>query len=78
MECLTPSFSFAIFIDNYFTTFRLLTFLGVNNTRATGVLNKNRLRKCTFIGDKQRQKRNLATLNSAYQPKKQCNFDSGW
>ena len=59
MECLTPSFSFDAFIDNYLTTFRLVTFLGVNNIRATGVLNKNRLLKCTFIGDKQLQIKEL-------------------
>ena len=41
-------------INNYFTSFRLLTHLGVNNIRAKGVLKKNRLRKCT--GDKQLQK----------------------
>ena len=42
MECvLTPSVSFEIFMDNYFTSFRLLTHLGVNNIRATRVLNKN-------------------------------------
>ena len=70
MECLTPSFSFAIFIDNYFTTFRLLTFLGVNNTRATGVLNKKRLRKCTFIGDKQRQKKELGYSEQCISTKK--------
>ena len=57
MECLTPSVSFDIFMDNYFTSFRLLTHLGVNNIRATRVLNKNRLRKCTIIGDKQMQKK---------------------
>ena len=78
MECLTPSASFDIFMDNYFISFRLLTHLGVNNIRTTRVLNKNRLRKCTIIGDKQLQKRNVATLNSAHQAKKQCNFDTGW
>ena len=58
MECLTPTVSFDIFMDNnYFTSFRLLTHLGVNNIPATGVLNKNRLRKCTIIGDKQLQKK---------------------
>ena len=56
MECLTPSVSFNIFMDNYFTSFCLVTLLGVNNIRATRVLNKNRLRKCTIIGDKQLQK----------------------
>ena len=75
MECLTPIFSFDIFMDNYFTYFRLLTHLGVNNIRATGMLNKNRLRKGTITGDKQLQKRNMVTLKSAHQTKKQCNFD---
>ena len=57
MECSTPIVSFEIFMDNYFTSFRLLTYLGVNNIRATRVLNKNRLRKCTITGDKQLQER---------------------
>ena len=57
MECLTPTASFNIFMDNYFTSFRLLTNLCVNNIRAIPVLNKNRLRKCTIIGDKQLQKK---------------------
>ena len=73
MKWLTPSVSFDIFIDKYFTSFRLFTHLGVNNVRATRVLNKNSLRKCTIIADKQLQKKkkkNVATLNSAYQAKK--------
>ena len=45
MEYLTPVFSFDIFMDYYFTSFRLLIHLGVNNILATGVLNKNRLHK---------------------------------
>ena len=53
MECLTPSVSFDVFMDNYFTLFRLLTNLGVNNIWATRVLNKNSLHKCTIIGDEQ-------------------------
>ena len=57
MEYLTPSVNFDIFMDNYFTYFRLLTLLGVNNIRATCVLNKNMLRKCTINGDKQLQKK---------------------
>ena len=66
VECLTPTVSFDIFMDNYFTSFRLLSHLGVNNIRATDVLNKNMLRKCTIIGEKQLpKKRNTATLNSA-------------
>ena len=79
MKCLTPSVSFDIFMDNYFTSFCLLTHLGVNNIRTTRVLNKNRLCKCTIIEEKQLQKkRNVTTLNSAQQTKKHCNFDSGW
>ena len=77
MKCLTSSVSFDTFMKNYFLTFRLLILLRVNNIRATRVLNKNRLRKCTITGDKQHQKRNVATLNSAHQAKKQCNFGSG-
>ena len=67
-------------MDNYFTSFRLLTHLGVylsvfnpnagNNIRVTGGLNKNMLRKCTIIGGKQLQKKNVTTLNSAHQAKK--------
>ena len=64
MECLTPTVSFYIFMDNYFTSFRLLTHLGVNNIRALGVHNKNRLPKCTIIRNKQLQKRNKATLTA--------------
>ena len=56
MECLTPNVSFDIFMDNYFTPFHLLTHLGVNKIRATRVLNKNRLSKCTIIGYNQLQK----------------------
>ena len=58
---LIPTVSFDMIIDNYFTSFRLLTHLTFELTifgiRATGVLNKNRLRKCTSIGDKQLQKK---------------------
>ena len=61
MKWLTPSVSFDIFIDKYFTSFRLFTDLGVNNVRATRVLNKNRLRKCTIIADKQLQKKKKRT-----------------
>ena len=51
-------------MNNYFTSFRLglLCHLGVSNIRATGVLNKNGLRKSTIIGHKQLQKKTKATL----------------
>ena len=35
VECLTPTASFDIFMDNYFTSFRLLTRIGVSSIRAT-------------------------------------------
>ena len=57
MEWLTPYVSFDMLMDNYFTSLRLLMLLGVSNIRATCVLNKRRLRKCTIIGDKQLQKK---------------------
>ena len=65
-------------MNNYFTSFRLLTLLEVNNIRATRVLKINKLRKCTIIGTNSYKNRNVATLNSAHQAKKQCNFDSDW
>ena len=65
MECLTPTVTFDLFMDNYFTSFCLLTHLGVNYIGAIGGLNKKRLCKCTIIGYKQQEKRNVATLSSA-------------
>ena len=62
---LSSTFNFDIFVDKYFTCFCLLTHLGVNNIRATDAL------KCTITGDKQLQKKNVATLSSAHQAKKQ-------
>ena len=77
MECLIPTFSFDIFVENYFTSFRLFTRLRVNNIWATGVLDKNRLRKC-IIGDKQLEKKGKWPLWTALVKQKNCNFDSGW
>ena len=57
MECLTPTFGFDIFMRNDFISFHLITHLGINKIRAAGVLNKNRLRKCTIIRDKLAKKR---------------------
>ena len=63
-------------MDNYFTSFCLLSHLGVNNILATGVLNKNRLRKWTITGEKQLQKKERGYF-AAHQAKKQCNL-CGW
>ena len=65
MECLPPNV-----MNNYVTCFSMPTHLGVNSIWATGVFSKNRLRKCTIVGDKQPQKRNVDTLDSAHQAKK--------
>ena len=45
MECLTPTVSFNIFLGNYFTSFRLFTYIGINNIQVTGVLKQNWLNK---------------------------------
>ena len=77
MECLIPSVSFDIFMDNYFASFRLLTHHGVNKIRATRVLNKiGHANALLSLGINSCKKRNVATLNRAYQANKQCNFDS--
>ena len=58
MECFkTQTFNLEIFMDDYFTSFHLPTYLGVNSILTTGVLNKNTLWKCTIIGDKQLRKK---------------------
>ena len=70
MECLPPTVSFDIFMDNYFTSFRLLSHLGVNNIRATLVLNKISLRKCTITGEKQLQKKESGHFEQCASSKK--------
>ena len=57
-------------MDNYFTSFCLLTRLGVDNIRATGVLNKNSLRKCITIGEKQLQKKERGHFKQSTSRKK--------
>lgn len=37
LECLTPTFSLDIFVDNYFISFYLLTHLGVKNICVTEI-----------------------------------------
>ena len=61
-------------MDNYFTSFCLLTYVGVNNIRVTGAFNKKKFRKCTITRDKELQKKNVTTMNSAHQEKKQWKF----
>ena len=70
-ECLTPTVSFDIFMDNYFRYFCMLTLLGVNKIQATCVVNKSSLRKCTHhYGQAAAEERKVAILNSTHQAKK--------
>ena len=69
MECLTSTYNFDIFMDNYFTYFRLLTHL-----EATEMYYANSL----LLEETAAKKRNVTTMNSAHQAKQQCNFDSNW
>ena len=77
MESLTATFSFDIFMGNYFTFVHLLTQLGVNNTQATSVPNKNRLHICKAIEKKQQTERGYFEQCIAHQVKKQCDL-CGW
>ena len=70
IACLSPTLNHHLFMDNYFTSFRQMTHLGVNIIRATGVLNNNRLRECLSLGTSSCKKTNLTTLNSAHQAQK--------
>ena len=57
-------------MDNYSTPFCLLTHLEVNNIWATGVLNKNGLRKCTIIGRNSWKKKESDRFKQCKQSKK--------
>ena len=77
--CLTSTVSFDLFMDNYFTSFCLLTHLEVNNIGARDVLKNNSLYKYTIIGDKQlqKEKRGKVKQSSARLAKTACNL-CGW
>ena len=78
MECFPQTVSYHIFLENYFTSFCLLTHLGVNNFEATGVLNKNTLRKCIITWDKQSQKKECGCFEQLpLSQKMRCKFGSG-
>ena len=65
-------------MDNYFTTFCLITDLGVNNTLATGVLDINSLHKCTIIGNKQLQKKKRGPFEQRTSSKKAVQLWLEW
>ena len=57
-------------MDNFFSSFYLLTHLEGNNIRATGV------HKCTIKGDKQLQKKECGHFEQrrAHQAERECNL----
>ena len=71
IECLTPTVSFDMFMDNWFRSFRLLTHLGVNNIRTTDVFEqqvcstKIGYANTLTLGANSCKKRIVDTLNSA-------------
>ena len=72
IECLTPTASFDIFMDNHFTSFRLLTHL--NKIRATRVLVTQMRYHWEQTAAKKTKHGHLEQRTSS---KKQCNFGSG-
>ena len=57
MERLPPGQSYHVYMDNYFTSFRLLSYLGTRGISATGVINKKKLSKCDIMGNKDLEKK---------------------
>ena len=79
MECLSPTVSFDIFIDNYFTSFRLLTHRGAKNIQkvcSTIIGYANALSLGTN-SCKKKKERSHFEQRSAHLAKKQCNL-CGW
>jgi len=48
MDVLPSDTCYRVFMDNFFTSFRLLQFLAKNNIRASGTVRENRLGDCTI------------------------------
>lgn len=57
LEELPHETSYHIFIDNFFTSFRLLDHLHANGTRATGVIRSNKLSQCPIESAKSLEKK---------------------
>ena len=66
MECSTPTFSFEIFIDNYFTSFRVLSTLEVTTFEQQVCSTKIGYLNAYHWGEIAAKKRNVATLNSVH------------
>ena len=66
-------------MNNYFTSFRLLSHLEASKIWAMGMLNKNSLPEYTIVWEKEPQKKGMWPLWKVHiKQKKQCKFDSGW
>ena len=61
IECLTPTASFDIFMDNHFTSFRLLTHLKIRATRVLVTQMRYHWEQTAA-----KKKKNMAILNSAH------------
>jgi hypothetical protein len=57
LEELPRETSYHVFIDNFFTSFRLLDHLRANGTRATGVIRSNKLTQCPIESSKSLEKK---------------------
>ena len=74
-KILTPTVSSDVFMDNYFTSLRLLTHL--HNIRQTGVLNKNTKMHYYWGQTDAKKGTRYFETRSAHQAKKQCSL-LGW
>ena len=78
MKCLTPTFNLIYLLITIshlsvcLPTLELMTF--VQQVFSEKIVYENAL----SLGTNNCKKRNVVTLNSTHQTKKQCNFDSGW
>ena len=57
MKCLPQRVSYHVYMDNYFTSFRLLAHFSEHNIHATGVLKEKKLAMCEVTSDKQLEKK---------------------
>jgi len=57
LEELPRGVAYHVFVDNFFTSFRLLDHLAKNNIKATGVIRSNKLGKCDIMAPKVLEKK---------------------
>ena len=54
---LPSNVSYHVYMDNYFTSFRLLHYLAQNHVQATGVIRKNKLNNCPILNSSEIEKK---------------------